>query len=207
MVVHQETESCMFFCSAVHAARNSWSHPPAPGANHVASPTAAGDTRRFACLMEDVPGSTPRRIRTFDLRIRSPLLYPAELWAQMLTLPWLRSLRNVPFTWRFTWLREQPGSGQPESWPDLLKLYQISPASRSQPFPAWDWGIGHLGIRPDGTGAGRCRTVWLARSQARSVCIKNGSQACAVRKHGGPSVQPYPSRRQTCVSTVEARET
>ena len=24
--------------------------------------------------------STPRRIRTFDLRIRSPLLYPAELW-------------------------------------------------------------------------------------------------------------------------------
>ena len=25
---------------------------------------------------------TPRRIRTFDLRIRSPTLYPAELWAQ-----------------------------------------------------------------------------------------------------------------------------
>ena len=27
-------------------------------------------------------GSTPRRIRTSDLRIRSPLLYPAELWAR-----------------------------------------------------------------------------------------------------------------------------
>ena len=26
--------------------------------------------------------STPSRIRTCDLRIRSPLLYPAELWAQ-----------------------------------------------------------------------------------------------------------------------------
>ena len=26
-------------------------------------------------------GSTPSRIRTYDLRIRSPLLYPAELWA------------------------------------------------------------------------------------------------------------------------------
>jgi hypothetical protein len=25
--------------------------------------------------------STPSRIRTYDLRIRSPLLYPAELWA------------------------------------------------------------------------------------------------------------------------------
>ena len=27
-------------------------------------------------------GSTPSRIRTYDLRIRSPLLYPAELWAR-----------------------------------------------------------------------------------------------------------------------------
>ncbi len=27
--------------------------------------------------------STPSRIRTCDLRIRSPLLYPAELWAPM----------------------------------------------------------------------------------------------------------------------------
>ena len=26
--------------------------------------------------------STPSRIRTYDLRIRSPLLYPTELWAQ-----------------------------------------------------------------------------------------------------------------------------
>ena len=25
--------------------------------------------------------NTPSRIRTYDLRIRSPLLYPAELWA------------------------------------------------------------------------------------------------------------------------------
>lgn len=31
-----------------------------------------------------LPGKSgaPRRIRTFDLWIRSPLLYPAELWAQ-----------------------------------------------------------------------------------------------------------------------------
>lgn len=26
-------------------------------------------------------GGAPSRIRTYDLRIRSPLLYPAELWA------------------------------------------------------------------------------------------------------------------------------
>jgi hypothetical protein len=30
--------------------------------------------------------STPSRIRTCDLRIRSPLLYPAELWAQFFYL-------------------------------------------------------------------------------------------------------------------------
>ena len=43
---------------------------------------------RVADLGEDVRDdaqddeSTPSRIRTCDLRIRSPLLYPAELWAQ-----------------------------------------------------------------------------------------------------------------------------
>jgi hypothetical protein len=26
-------------------------------------------------------GGVPNRIRTYDLRIRNPLLYPAELWA------------------------------------------------------------------------------------------------------------------------------
>lgn len=35
---------------------------------------------RLHCLTLDFPGA-PRRIRTSDLRIRSPALYPAELWA------------------------------------------------------------------------------------------------------------------------------
>ena len=34
-------------------------------------------------LDSSVPDSTPSRIRTYDLRIRSPLLYPTELWAPL----------------------------------------------------------------------------------------------------------------------------
>ena len=37
--------------------------------------------RLFFPAIERFSGSTPSRIRTCDLRIRSPLLYPAELWA------------------------------------------------------------------------------------------------------------------------------
>ncbi len=38
--------------------------------------------------------STPSRIRTCDLRIRSPLLYPAELWARR---PQVRESTEGPF--------------------------------------------------------------------------------------------------------------
>lgn len=47
-----------------------------------------GDPRRVcgrekarAGLPREEP-NTPSRIRTYDLRIRSPLLYPTELWAR-----------------------------------------------------------------------------------------------------------------------------
>lgn len=46
--------------------------------------------------------STPRRIRTSDRRIRSPMLYPAELWARDRKLPVesnrLRSLKRLGTT-------------------------------------------------------------------------------------------------------------
>ena len=38
---------------------------------------AAGFAARI--VLSRRPANTPRRIRTFDLRIRSPLLYPTEL--------------------------------------------------------------------------------------------------------------------------------
>ena len=37
-------------------------------------------------LPTETEKGTPRRIRTFDLRIRSPLLYPAELRALVSTV-------------------------------------------------------------------------------------------------------------------------
>ena len=39
--------------------------------------------------------STPSRIRTCDLRIRSPLLYPAELWAREFQFKTLKAIRVV----------------------------------------------------------------------------------------------------------------
>ncbi len=38
------------------------------------------DDLTIAAKVSDIAGA-PSRIRTCDLRIRSPLLYPAELWA------------------------------------------------------------------------------------------------------------------------------
>ena len=38
----------------------------------------------LAVVTSSKAASTPSRIRTCDLRIRSPLLYPAELWARVL---------------------------------------------------------------------------------------------------------------------------
>ena len=41
-------------------------------------------------------GSTPSRIRTYDLRIRSPLLYPAELWAREVFTPRFVAFPAIP---------------------------------------------------------------------------------------------------------------
>ena len=55
-----------------------------------------------------VSESTPSRIRTCDLRIRSPLLYPTELWALM-------SCEKINHTWSTQsthWL--EPGNREPK---------------------------------------------------------------------------------------------
>ncbi len=57
--------------------------PDASGSSEVLTASGlAADCQQASAAV----ASTPRRIRTSDLRIRSPLLYPAELWAQVLYL-------------------------------------------------------------------------------------------------------------------------
>jgi len=40
-----------------------------------------------ACVSGGQSGTTPKRTRTSDLRFRKPMLYPAELWARVTTMP------------------------------------------------------------------------------------------------------------------------
>ena len=51
-------------------------HPMAPESEKEEKPPHKGD-------LSSLFSNTPREIRTPDLRIRSPALYPAELWARM----------------------------------------------------------------------------------------------------------------------------
>ncbi len=63
-------------------------------------------------------GSTPSRIRTCDLRIRSPLLYPAELWALLLYFPGYSRIDVA-----------SGGCHGPESTPSVIKVpYQSLPS-------------------------------------------------------------------------------